>query len=339
MRRYRLLKRLIFYNVVKIKIKYNKQIFKFLFFRKRNRLVDNKFQQLTHNYAERLTIDKEGWDYLLENIDAAIFHIPKDDILPLIEMLLFNGFEEQAQLLIRDYSNFYGTEGLKHQIKTQQYCQQNGYCQQTTNPISAAFDQLRENSTLLDLVKNKTVAIVGSGPSELGTGNGQMIDQHDFVLRFNTYRTKGFESDYGTRTDIWVYNCCRQKERRTEAELESFKLIILEQDLYRDTIRSDAYEILSDMIKNHSHKIVFVERENKERLVDSLDSYPSSGMITIDLISAHTKISIDNVFGFSFKQKLSEREGKPDHYYDREIPENSRHDYNRESLLIKSMLS
>lgn len=37
----------------------------------------------------------------------------------------------------------------------------------------------------------------------LGKGKGAQVDGHDLVVRFNYFRTAGFEKDVGRRTDLW----------------------------------------------------------------------------------------------------------------------------------------
>lgn len=47
------------------------------------------------------------------------------------------------------------------------------------------------------------VVLVGNGPSLLGAHNGQAIDCHDEIVRFNRFRLRGFEAHTGTRTTLW----------------------------------------------------------------------------------------------------------------------------------------
>ncbi|ELV06260.1 glycosyltransferase family 29 protein [Brachyspira hampsonii] len=54
--------------------------------------------------------------------------------------------------------------------------------------------------------QNKTIAVVGNGPQELGKGKGEEIDGHDIVIRFNNFNNVGIEKDYGTKVDIWFPN-------------------------------------------------------------------------------------------------------------------------------------
>jgi hypothetical protein len=60
-------------------------------------------------------------------------------------------------------------------------------------------------SLLLDL-KDKKIAVVGSSGILLDKEYGEEIDKHDYVVRFNVARVKGFEKNVGSRTDIRFFN-------------------------------------------------------------------------------------------------------------------------------------
>ena len=47
------------------------------------------------------------------------------------------------------------------------------------------------------------IIIVGNGSSILDNTNGDVIDSFNNVVRFNSYKTNGFEKHTGTKTDIW----------------------------------------------------------------------------------------------------------------------------------------
>lgn len=55
-------------------------------------------------------------------------------------------------------------------------------------------------------VPAKSVVIVGNGASLLNRANGDFIDSHDIVVRFNLFRIDGFATDVGTKTTIWFNN-------------------------------------------------------------------------------------------------------------------------------------
>mgnify|MGYP001346499834 CR=1 FL=1 len=52
------------------------------------------------------------------------------------------------------------------------------------------------------MYKEKTI-IVGNGTSILDYRNGNIIDSFGTVIRFNSFKIKGFEEYTGTKTDVW----------------------------------------------------------------------------------------------------------------------------------------
>ncbi len=63
----------------------------------------------------------------------------------------------------------------------------------------------------------KNIAIVGCGPSEIGTGNGTVIDSFDKVLRMNNFViSPKYANDYGTKVDYWCHCAWPGVKPRTE---------------------------------------------------------------------------------------------------------------------------
>jgi len=67
-------------------------------------------------------------------------------------------------------------------------------------------------SDLLPDWRNRSVAVVGNGPS--AQGHGEAIDACEIVIRFNNFRIDGF--DVGNRTDVWVTSFYRDIEDRED---------------------------------------------------------------------------------------------------------------------------
>tara|TARA_Y100001963_G_scaffold159287_1_gene262345 strand:- start:21560 stop:22303 length:744 start_codon:yes stop_codon:yes gene_type:complete len=67
--------------------------------------------------------------------------------------------------------------------------------------------QYQPNEELLNILKDKRVAIVGPSPHLIGRNIGDLIDSYDIVCRVNEVHATGYEADYGDRTDIIFHNC------------------------------------------------------------------------------------------------------------------------------------
>lgn len=50
---------------------------------------------------------------------------------------------------------------------------------------------------------SRSLVVVSNAPCLKGSKLGRIIDSFDEVLRFNSFRTKGFEEDVGSRVTIW----------------------------------------------------------------------------------------------------------------------------------------
>lgn len=70
--------------------------------------------------------------------------------------------------------------------------------------------------------QDKSIAIIGSGPSALDNV-GQFIDSHDFVVRVNNYKIRGFEERLGTKTDVH-YSFYGSSIKKTVEELKRDKV-------------------------------------------------------------------------------------------------------------------
>lgn len=61
---------------------------------------------------------------------------------------------------------------------------------------------------LKSLVENKRVALIGPASYLININQGEHIDKHDVVIRFNSgiIQNQKYAGNIGTRTDIWIYN-------------------------------------------------------------------------------------------------------------------------------------
>lgn len=74
--------------------------------------------------------------------------------------------------------------------------------------------------TSLKELKDRTWVIVGPSCSELRKGKGEWIDSHEFVVRFNNYKLKGYEIDYGHKCNIFVSNFDIRCHKNNEAKVK-----------------------------------------------------------------------------------------------------------------------
>lgn len=165
---------------------------------------------------------------------------------------------------------------------------------------------------LADLVINNNFCVVGNSPSEVGSGNGPLIDSYDVVIRFKNYDlSEEYVGDYGKKTDVWVTPFNLTQFYRDPSEYQAICCCIpLNKNKWKrrfrgnniDYILKEKYEEVLEYIPNGVFEEVWDLYENGQ---------PSSGMTTLYWIYKLTgKIERGRIFGFSiFDPK------EPHHYF------------------------
>ena len=86
------------------------------------------------------------------------------------------------------------------------------------------------------------VLLIGNGPAALSKEIGQAIDNFDgLVVRFNNYKTEGYEKYVGTRTDIWV-TCERNVEQMKNTHKERYFISWRQDEPTAKTVRDTKAE-------------------------------------------------------------------------------------------------
>lgn len=138
----------------------------------------------------------------------------------------------------------------------------------------------RELDKVKQAIKGKDVAIVGNAESIFDTVYGDLIDKHDFVIRFN----KGFitkPESQGSKTDLLMLACCLSK---TDALSYGAKYIVN---------RSKSYP--------NAFADFTISNDDRKHLCDFIGAQPSTGFMAIDLCLEAGANSI-TLFGFDFGQ-------------------------------------
>jgi len=82
------------------------------------------------------------------------------------------------------------------------------------------MDNKTKYNNLLQYLKGKTVALIGSGDSILEYKDGAEIDNHDVVIRINrAYPYSSFQESVGSRTDIWSFGMGARHSLRKKFDL------------------------------------------------------------------------------------------------------------------------
>jgi hypothetical protein len=111
------------------------------------------------------------------------------------------------------------------------------------------------------------IIIVGNGTSLLNKENGNLIDEFDDVVRFNSYKIKGFEKNVGIKSTIW-FTCNKYHIN----DINDYK------DVYVHSWQEDAAKCLIYQELNNIKPCIKISKE----LIKSIPiSSPSTGLISI----------------------------------------------------------
>lgn len=143
-----------------------------------------------------------------------------------------------------------------------------------------ALSLYKNMKPIMEDIKGKRVAIVGNAKSIFDKKDGDKIDGHDFVIRFN----KGFITNpesQGTKTNLLILAC-----DLTEEEIKSYnsKWVINRSEYY-----------------NNQNVFGNVSSRDREQLTKIIEYQPSSGLIAIDMCLTALAKSI-TLFGFDFEK-------------------------------------
>ncbi|MCD9504152.1 hypothetical protein GLP37_18425 [Photobacterium phosphoreum] len=202
-----------------------------------------------------------------------------------------------------------------------------------------AFDvinHIKNNSDILidNLINAKSFAIVGNGPSELESCNGDLIDSKDFVLRFNAYNTDyPLSIDYGSKTDAWMRAGNYIDLPRRSLNKLSFTIISGYNNIYRSTMGFDDY--YDSFISNHP--VTIIPNYIYEELIFKLNAMPSAGLAVLYYIYKNIgKIPKDSVFGFSYGNQP--KNSSHHYFYNSKSKNHYNHDWNAEAIILAEII-
>jgi len=226
---------------------------------------------------------------------------------------------EEAELsdLLQKHKTQLRLEGLHKDLLASKFANKRGFTtpaiEFSNNLASLVLDDSSVN-LFADYIRNKTVAIIGNGPYEIGSGNGKKIDSYDVVIRFNDYVLGDkFKDDYGTKTDVWALAASFSPKKLPD-EFNEIQFIVEPAGFTRYLYRDEKLSFYNDMI-------------NKKSIAGCPESFlcelssrfclgnPTSGFLMAAWIKEiNQKFSAEDMFGFAFK-KPEETNRISQHYY------------------------
>jgi glycosyltransferase involved in cell wall biosynthesis len=269
-------------------------------------------------------------------------HCPHDFWLVWTSALYELGDKTGAAEVIKRYAGKYGIFDIYRYVLAAKCAFENGIISPEIEQAVYVWDRFQESrrAKLIEkMIAGKRVAIVGNGPQAVGKGAGAEIDAADIVIRFNGYQTAGFEEDYGTRTDIWVWGA--GDGIIEEPMIRDCKLMVWCPEYSAYKIFFNYLDILYRNMKVKAAAFDFLSRENwiatSRKMNLPLNKSPSTGVALIHYILKYTKPKSVRYYAFSFLDDDKSHEWL--HYYNDGSEKKSHpHNLDYEVAFIKNSL-
>lgn len=230
------------------------------------------------------------------------------------------------------------------------FAHKNGITNSWIDKAATVFNYLENNTQYFETyINNKNIAVVGNAPTQIGKGKGYEIDSHDIVIRFNCFKTKGFESDYGSKTTAWVRNIDIAVAKDMEQiEVSEFDFIILEPNIWRFPIDNIFLDTFYTYVTKYDIPVCYLK--NRDSLVRQIDAFPTSGALLLYNLYLYRKLTKSiQLYGFSFTDSnddsILENKSFSHYYKDNDLREKKfvassmHHDKNKEFAFLKKIYS
>ena len=286
----------------------------------------NGFSENLLNHLQNLAKSKHNW--LVENNYLWLLYM---------QVMIENNRTDDLESIFKKYLHFHETKDVAQFFKVAEYFNKRGFSDDKiiqSSKIAAKLEQARSNGLFAEMIKDKSIAVVGNGPSEIGKSRGNEIDNHDIVVRFNKFCTTGFETDYGTRTDIWVNHSSNNEFLQYPCDFD-YKLIMWLFDMmyFRDGVGIDN---LSSVIDKPWDIFGY---DISKYIWNTMHYYhaPTTGFyFIVNLLKIRG--SFDNVDFYGFR--FCEQEKMQDmHYFDKENFNNHKwHNFDAEAEFLSNFI-
>lgn len=207
--------------------------------------------------------------------------------------------KDEAKAVLRNYYEKYGKDKIHLYYPVAMLAEEMNIVNPLIKKAACICKTLLMNENKLgEYVKGKSVAVVGSGPYELGKKRGSEIDSHEIIIRFNDYQLSGYEDDYGSKTNIWVRNTdtenggCKPRLQ----QINFYDLVVLETDIWRFAIP----DIFLDTFYEYATKIPskFCKLKYRDKLIREMGSFPTSGMeIIYEIFQIKGNVVESDIYG------------------------------------------
>ena len=157
--------------------------------------------------------------------------------------------------------------------------------------------------------KQNSILIIANGESILSNDYGQFIDKYPLVARINNYQTKGFESQIGSKADIWI-NGANSKLKLQSAKYSDIILLMTSQVILKKQANLNAH--VSKRLKLDKEKYTTASLSD----IQNFENQVGYNRLTTGLYSILWALKNYNeviIHGFDFFQESKA------HYYDNSL--------------------
>ena len=166
------------------------------------------------------------------------------------------------------------------------------------------------------------VILIGNGSSVMDHEYGSLIDTFDVVVRFNRFRTKGYEKNVGTKTTHWIIvdsgwewlnGYVEGVEGSDPKVLESFDKVMFCIPAFKFNMEVNKLSQLN--LDNNKYGIIGPDVEATiNDIVDFRPQWPTTGLIAMEYFSKEHK----DVYTYGFDGH--NKRYKDYHYFDKNDP-------------------
>jgi glycosyltransferase involved in cell wall biosynthesis len=217
------------------------------------------------------------------------------------------GDNAAAAEVIKRYAEKYGTFDIFRYVLAAKCAFENGIISPEIEQAVYVWDHFQESrrAKLIEkMVDGKRVAIIGNGPQAVDKRKDAEINAADVVIRFNGFQTAGYEEDYGTRTDIWVWGAGEGEVE--ENKIPNCKVMVWVPGYEHFKIIDDYLDVLYRNIKANYGTFDYLPVENMRQLLQEIPimktakKTPTTGTQFLHYVAKYTNPAQLDFYGFSF---------------------------------------
>ncbi len=176
------------------------------------------------------------------------------------------------------------------------------------------------------------IAVIGNGPSIIGSAAGERINTADLVIRFNQIHTgESISHDTGQKTGLWVVS----PGYRIDRKKMPCNMLCLSGPA--PLMRSSRY--WSNLARLPFSRLSLTPLDSWYSLVDFLEAPPSAGILVLDTLIRHFPSLLVESHGFTTDTTESGDTKRAGSHYGDCHQVSTRHNWQRETRLLQQWIS